>query len=329
MTEGKYGKHIVTEVRDMHMPAEQAWKATPGRGMADGRRRAMEHMVWMDSNVIDNAFYCEAVWLWPELDDTSRKRAGQLKSSVGVPAHSHPFPEILSYSGTDVEHPEELYCQVEFWMEGEKFLLDKSFACYIPAGVTHCPLRRHNTTRPLFHYAMSPDRNYLTSNTPGTRNEGQTDRTGRAGLGYARYFGDREALLTARPFHLRSDSGLVRRISHVDGSTVPDSAISCQSMWILPGFEYLPSPTHGGQGEWKEHQHNFGELIAFYGFNYNDIMDLGAEIEFWIDGQKYDIVESFTSYIPAGTRHGPLRIKNVKRPIMHFIAADAPTYTTP
>jgi hypothetical protein len=29
-------------------------------------------------------------------------------------------------------------------------------------------------------------------------------------------------------------------------------------------------------------------LMCFYRFNYDDIMGLGAEIEFWIDGKKYE-----------------------------------------
>ena len=37
----------------------------------------------------------------------------------------------------------------------------------------------------------------------------------------------------------------------------------------------------------EEHTHDFGEMMCFYGFNFEDIMDLGAEIEFWIEGKKY------------------------------------------
>lgn len=92
MGEGRYGKHIVTELLGMpELPPEQAWKARPGRGTVNGRRRTMEHMVWMDSNVIPNAFYCEAVWLWPEPEAAAT--APQQAEPAGVPAHAHPFPE--------------------------------------------------------------------------------------------------------------------------------------------------------------------------------------------------------------------------------------------
>jgi hypothetical protein len=59
-----------------------------------------------------------------------------------------------------MEHPEELYAQIEFWLEDEKYVFDKSFVCYIPAGVKHCPLKMHNATRPIFHFTMGPGQNY-------------------------------------------------------------------------------------------------------------------------------------------------------------------------
>lgn len=161
MAEGKYGPYIVTDLyTDFDLPPDREWeRAIMGRGMLDGRRRRMEHMVWMDSKVIPGAFYAEAVWFWP---DSMRQviEPEDEKNRPGIPPHSHPFPELLSYYGTDMEHPEELYCQVEFWLEDEKYVFDKSFVCYIPAGVTHCPLKMHNLTRPIFHFTMGPGLTY-------------------------------------------------------------------------------------------------------------------------------------------------------------------------
>jgi hypothetical protein len=161
MAEGKYGKYIVTELfNNFDLPPEREWeRSIMGRGMLDGQRRRMEHMTWMDSRVVPGSFYAEAVWFWPEsmrnviTPDSARK-------TPGIPPHIHQFPELLSYYGTDMEHPEELYCQVEFWLEEEKFVFDKSFIVYIPEGVNHCPLKMYNLSRPLFHFAMGPGQSY-------------------------------------------------------------------------------------------------------------------------------------------------------------------------
>jgi hypothetical protein len=162
MAEGKYGKYVVTEFYDkFELPEERAWeKPIMGRGLLDGQRRRMEHMVWMDNNVIPGAFYAEAVWFWPQAP-AQVISPEEAQKMPGIPPHKHPFPELLSYYGTDMEHPEELYCQVEFWMEDEKYLFDKSFVVYIPENVTHCPLKMTNLTRPVFHFTMGPGLNYV------------------------------------------------------------------------------------------------------------------------------------------------------------------------
>ena len=151
MEEGKYGKYIVTEFYDgFELPEERAWeKPIMGRGLLNGQRRFMEHMVW-DSNVIPDAFYAEAVWFWPQ----ARAKVinpEDAKKTPGIPPHSHSFPELLSFYGTDMEHPEELYCQIEFWIDGEKQMINESFTAFIPAGVKHGPLTIRNVKRPIAH----------------------------------------------------------------------------------------------------------------------------------------------------------------------------------
>ena len=85
----------------------------------------------------------------------------QAKSFQGVPPHAHPFPELLSFFGTDMDNPEDLGGIVEFWLEDEKFLLDKSFVVYIPGGMTHCPLKTIKQDKPFFHFTIGPGEMYV------------------------------------------------------------------------------------------------------------------------------------------------------------------------
>jgi hypothetical protein len=165
MAESKYGKYICTELKkEIELPGYRAWeKEIIGQGEVRGHRRHMEHVIWLDSEVIPGAFYSECVWFWPESMTGVPMRVitpEQAEAQVGVPPHAHAFPELLSYFGTDMEHPEELYAEIEFWLEDEKFILDKSFVVYIPAGMTHCPLRTHRMERPLFHFTIGPGQMY-------------------------------------------------------------------------------------------------------------------------------------------------------------------------
>ena len=68
-------------------------------------------------------------------------------------------------------------------------------------------------------------------------------------------------------------------------------------------------------------------IFYFLGTNPKDPSDLGAEVEFNIDGETHIIKESFTSFIPAGIQHGPLVIKNVTKPIFHYSSGSTERYT--
>jgi|WetSurMetagenome_2_1015567.scaffolds.fasta_scaffold632877_1 hypothetical protein len=138
-------------------------------------------------------------------------------------------------------------------------------------------------------------------------------------------FGDKKGLKLP-PYRMPVDPQFFKRMTVVDKDTVPGAQFYCETNWILPGFGTQPLPPGKKGNYWEEHSHNFGELMCFYGFNYENIQDLGAEIEYWIEGKKYIIKESFTSFIPAGVKHGPLSIRNVVRPIVHFVACDSPAY---
>jgi hypothetical protein len=122
-------------------------------------------------------------------------------------------------------------------------------------------------------------------------------------------------------FRPKVNSDLFRKIVHLDADVVPDSEFYSEAMWIVPGDEFKEGVT-----QVEAHSHTWGEFIGFYGYNYDDIHDLGAEIEFTIDGETHHITESFASFIPAGIEHGPLIIRNVVRPIMHFMAGTTKKY---
>jgi hypothetical protein len=119
----------------------------------------------------------------------------------------------------------------------------------------------------------------------------------------------------------KMDPVLVKGIVHLNNDTVPGAEFYSEAMWILPGDK-----SKEGLVQYESHTHEWDELISFSGFNYNDIQDLGAEIEFTIDNKKYILTRSFTAFVPAGMQHGPLIIRNVKRPIMHFMAGPTKRY---
>ena len=158
MKESKYGKYICTDLKtDIKLPDFKGDQVISGQGYENGVRKSMEHVIWMDSNVIPGAFYSEIMWCWPTMLKLTREEA---KNSRAVPPHSHPFDEIIGYLGTDPNDPHDLGAEIEFWLEDEQFYLTKSFVVFIPAGMTHCPLRHLRVDRAMFHFTIGPGQQY-------------------------------------------------------------------------------------------------------------------------------------------------------------------------
>jgi hypothetical protein len=117
------------------------------------------------------------------------------------------------------------------------------------------------------------------------------------------------------------ESKFVKRALQLDAETVPGAEFYSEAKWIVPG-----DTSKEGILLVDSHTHTFGELVGFFGYDYEDIQDLGAEIEFTVDNEKHIITKSFAAFIPAGVQHGPLVIRNVRKPIFHMTAADTGIY---
>jgi hypothetical protein len=116
-------------------------------------------------------------------------------------------------------------------------------------------------------------------------------------------------------------SKFVKRALQLDAETVPGAEFYSEAKWIVPG-----DTSKEGILFFDSHTHTFGELIGFFGYDYEDVLDLGAEIEFTVDNVKHVITKSFAAFIPAGIQHGPLIVRNVRKPIFNMVAADTGIY---
>ena len=165
ITKSRYGKYICTDLKQgVVMPGFKG-PQTIGQGYVDGYRRPLEHVIWMDSDVVPGAVYAECTWIWPDTYPGQRKRNfgktyEERRKNSPIAAHTHPFIEVLTVFGTNFDDPTDLGGEVEFWLEDEMFMLDKSFLVYIPAGMKHCPLVTHRQRIPTFHYTIGPGHKY-------------------------------------------------------------------------------------------------------------------------------------------------------------------------
>ena len=117
MTESKYGKYICSTLKEEVKLQEAA--NPPGQ-------RIMDHIIWMDDEVIPGAYYSEVVWFWPtsEKDDSSPE------------PHTHEYDEEIGFFGTDPKDLNNLGAEIEFYIDDERNLMRESFLAFIPAGIS-------------------------------------------------------------------------------------------------------------------------------------------------------------------------------------------------
>ena len=91
---------------------------------------------------------------------------------------------------------------------------------------------------------------------------------------------------------------------------IMEGAFSVICSWYWKATEEEGSPSH---------THDFDEVIGFLGNDPDNPQDLGGEVEFWMEDEKYLLTKSCLIYCPKGLRHCPLRVTRVDRPFM-FLA---------
>ena len=100
-----------------------------------------------------------------------------------------------------------------------------------------------------------------------------------------------------------------KRILWMDGNVVP-GAFQMNTAWYHSVPERDPI--------FPEHEHPYPEILGFFSSSLDDPNNLNATIEFALDGEMHSMTRSTMIYIPAGLKHGPMRILKVDKPVFHF-----------
>jgi hypothetical protein len=108
-----------------------------------------------------------------------------------------------------------------------------------------------------------------------------------------------------------------RRILWLEDEMVK-GAFSVICSWYLKATEEEGTPSH---------VHDFDEICGFFGNDSEHPEDLGGEIEFWMEDEKYVLDNSCMIYIPKHVRHCPLRVIRVDRPFMFLAVSTTTKYT--
>jgi hypothetical protein len=100
--------------------------------------------------------------------------------------------------------------------------------------------------------------------------------------------------------------GRIPAMTLMSNSLIQGSNMYVEAGWILS----MPDPNpHIG-----EHTHDYDEIVMHVGTDPTDQDDLGAEIEFVVDGRPLLINKTSSVFVPKGVKHGPLTWKRFTRP---------------
>ncbi|MBN1191011.1 MAG: hypothetical protein JXA46_14745 [Dehalococcoidales bacterium] len=131
MAEGKYGQYILTELIMNEKP-----------DVAARYSEFATRILWMDEKNTPGSFQINCSWYF-------RPPKTQMGDS-----HHHDVPEIIGLIGSDYTNPHNMNTEVEFWMEDEKFTINRSCMIFIPPGIKHCPLILKRIDKPVFHFSV-------------------------------------------------------------------------------------------------------------------------------------------------------------------------------
>ncbi len=89
------------------------------------------------------------------------------------------------------------------------------------------------------------------------------------------------------------------------------------------GFIKEPVSCHPREGMLV---HPYDECLVFAGIDYKNIHNLGAEISIGLGDEEHVFSDPTVIVIPKGTPHGPISVKRVERPFVHYGFGLAPEY---
>ena len=108
-----------------------------------------KHILYLDSEIIEGAFYLECVWFTKE------------SGGYFVEKHAHSYDEVIAFFGSDADDPYNLNGEVEIWLEDEKYVLTNSCIIFVPKGMVHCPLSINRVDKPIFHFTSGTTKGYV------------------------------------------------------------------------------------------------------------------------------------------------------------------------
>jgi hypothetical protein len=110
-------------------------------------KKTTKRLAYIDQDTVAGAeFGAENMWLVP---------GGPKEQKIMAP-NTEPYVRFIGFYGYNYANIRDLCAEVEIHIGGEKHIVNKSFAAFIPAGLEVGPLIIRNITKPVFFMMAFP-----------------------------------------------------------------------------------------------------------------------------------------------------------------------------
>lgn len=299
MTTQKYAKCIITEPK-LVSPEKQAEFEAKRKNSTSTIEST--HLMQVDSEVIKDMFYADAVWLWK----------GASEEKVEEP-HVHDFDEVIAFIGSDQSNPKNLGGEITIWLDGEKHIIDKTCLIYVPAGAAHCPVIFNRIDKPVMFATISPSKTY-NRKVVSEEEAGNLQLKCTVVTEVAEFQGG-----STPPPPRPPDSDLEgARVMHLEDH-IAKGSFYVDFVWIYKGT---------GQAPAVEHNHEWEELIAMAVCDPENPYDMGTgKMSIVLGDETHEIHSSAMVCIPKNLKHCPWKFHAVSKPTLVFTAGPTGNYT--
>ena len=147
----KNSKYIFLEYKNFLEPPPDEFNRLIEDQRKEGKYIKSVPMFGLDSKILPGAFILSVMIF------TEKHGNGPVLSEL---EHNHDFDEAWIFMGTDMSNPTDLGGEIDFWLEDDHFIIDKSCMIYVPAGMKRGPCGLSRCDRPIIFFQAANEVQY-------------------------------------------------------------------------------------------------------------------------------------------------------------------------
>ncbi len=218
--------------------------------------------------------------------------------------HRHDFDEILLFIGGRMETPQVLGGNLEFYIGGQRISTNTTTGIFIPRGTSHGPLVWRDFSFPHLQMALMLGTGSLEEGWGKSGIAVPKDQLPRKTANF-----DYEQYVIRSPLR-ESGADNIRGRQNPTMTYMSSNQINAAKYYIE--FGWIWDVVEPGILE-MTHQ-SYDEMVLHIGGDPAAPEDLGADIEFGIDGNLAVYNTTFAAFVPRGIRHCPVNWQKVRKP---------------